>query len=37
MQVREGMTQMVLTVGPGHTLRGAARLMSQRAASAPRS
>lgn len=30
MQVREGMTQMVLTVAPGHTLRGVARLMSQR-------
>jgi CBS domain-containing protein len=30
MQVREGMTEMVLTVGPGHTLRGVARLMSQR-------
>jgi CBS domain-containing protein len=30
MQVREGMTEMVLTVGPGHTLRGVAQLMSQR-------
>ncbi len=30
MQVRDGMTQMVLTVGPSHTLRGVARLMSQR-------
>jgi CBS domain-containing protein len=30
MQVRDGMTHMVLTVGPGHTLRGVARLMSQR-------
>ncbi len=30
MQVHEGMTQMVLTVAPGHTLRGVARLMSQR-------
>ncbi|HMD51170.1 MAG TPA: CBS domain-containing protein [Solirubrobacteraceae bacterium] len=30
MQVREGMSQMVLTVGPGHTLRAVARLMSQR-------
>jgi CBS domain-containing protein len=30
MQVREGMTQMVLTVGPTHTLRAVARLMSQR-------
>jgi CBS domain-containing protein len=30
MQVRDGMSNMVLTVGPGHTLRAAARLMSQR-------
>jgi CBS domain-containing protein len=30
MDVREGMSPMVLTVGPGHTLRDAARLMSQR-------
>jgi CBS domain-containing protein len=30
MQVRDGMTQMVLTVGPGHTLRDVARLMAQR-------
>ncbi len=30
MQVHEGMTQMVLTVGPGHTLRAVARLMSER-------
>jgi CBS domain-containing protein len=30
MQVREGMTDTVLTIGPGHTLREAARLMSQR-------
>jgi CBS domain-containing protein len=30
MQVREGMSPMVLTVGPGHTLRDAARLMSER-------
>lgn len=30
MDVREGMSQMVLTVGPGHTLRDAARLMSDR-------
>jgi CBS domain-containing protein len=30
MQVREGMSPMVLTVGPGHTLRDAARLMAQR-------
>jgi CBS domain-containing protein len=30
MQVREGMTDTVLTVGPGHTLRAVARLMSDR-------
>ena len=30
MQVREGMSTVVLTVGPGHTLRQAARLMSER-------
>jgi CBS domain-containing protein len=30
MQVNEGMTHMVLTVAPGHTLRGVARLMSER-------
>lgn len=30
MQVREGMSPMVLTVGPGHTLRDAAQLMAQR-------
>jgi CBS domain-containing protein len=30
VQVRDGMTQMVLTVGPGHTLREVARLMSER-------
>ena len=30
MQVREGMSRMVLTVGPGHTLREAARQMAQR-------
>jgi CBS domain-containing protein len=30
MQVRDGMSSMVLTVGPGHTLRAAARAMSQR-------
>jgi CBS domain-containing protein len=30
MQVYEGMSRMVLTVGPGHTLRAAARLMSER-------
>jgi len=30
MQVREGMSEMILAVGPTHTLRDAARLMSQR-------
>jgi CBS domain-containing protein len=30
MQVREGMSPMVLTVGPTHTLRAVARLMSKR-------
>jgi CBS domain-containing protein len=30
MQVRDGMTPLVLTVGPAHTLREAARLMSSR-------
>jgi CBS domain-containing protein len=30
MQVRDGMSEMVLTVGPGHTLREAATLMSER-------
>ena len=30
MQVCDGMTQMVLTVGPGHSLRAVARLMSER-------
>jgi len=30
MQVRDGMTQTVLTVGPGHNLRAVARLMSER-------
>jgi CBS domain-containing protein len=30
MQVRDGMSDVVLTVGPGHTLREAARLMSSR-------
>lgn len=30
MQVRDGMSRMVLTVGPGHTLRAVARLMAQR-------
>jgi CBS domain-containing protein len=30
MQVRDGMSTVVLTVGPGHTLRDAARLMAER-------
>jgi CBS domain-containing protein len=30
MQIHEGMSRMVLTVGPGHTLRAVARLMSER-------
>ncbi len=30
MHVRDGMTKVVLTVGPGHTLRAAARLMADR-------
>ena len=30
MQVRDGMSKVVLTVGPGHTLRDAARQMSER-------
>lgn len=30
MQVRDGMSPMVLTVGPEHTLREAARLMAER-------
>lgn len=30
MQVHEGMSRMVLTVGPDHTLRAVARLMSER-------
>jgi CBS domain-containing protein len=30
MQVRNGMTDTILEVGPGHTLREAARLMAQR-------
>ena len=30
MQVRDGMSETVLTVGPGHTLREAAALMSER-------
>ena len=30
MEVRQGMTATVLTVGPGHSLRDVARLMSER-------
>jgi CBS domain-containing protein len=30
MHVRDGMSKVVLTVGPGHTLRDAARLMAAR-------
>jgi CBS domain-containing protein len=30
MKVRDGMTTLVLTIGPAHTLREAARLMSER-------
>ena len=30
MNVRDGMTRLVLTIGPAHTLREAARLMSAR-------
>jgi CBS domain-containing protein len=30
MKVRDGMTDLVLTIGPAHTLREAARLMSRR-------
>jgi CBS domain-containing protein len=30
MQVRDGMSEVVLTVGPDHTLRDAARLMGRR-------
>lgn len=30
MEVREGMSRVVLTVGPGHTLRDAARMMTEK-------
>jgi CBS domain-containing protein len=30
MQVRDGMSKMVLSVGPGHTLRDTARMMRER-------
>jgi CBS domain-containing protein len=34
MQVQEGMSRTVLTVGPGHTLRAVAKLMAERAVGA---
>ena len=34
MRVKDGMSSMVLTVGPDHTLRAVARLMGQRAVGA---
>ena len=34
MQVRDGMSTMVLAVGPGHTLRQAATLMAERSVGA---
>jgi CBS domain-containing protein len=34
MEVREGMSRVVLTIGPGHTLREAARLMTERSVGA---
>ncbi len=30
MEVREGMSDVVLTIGPGHTLRDAARMMAEK-------
>jgi CBS domain-containing protein len=30
MRVRDGMSEVVLTIGPGHTLRAAAKLMAER-------
>lgn len=30
MEVRDGMSELVLTVGPGHTLREAARMMTDK-------
>ena len=30
MHVRDGMSEVVLTIGPGHTLRKAAKLMAER-------
>ena len=34
MEVRDGMSEVVLTLGPGHTLREAARRMTERAVGA---
>jgi CBS domain-containing protein len=34
MEVREGMSKVVLTVGPGHSLREAARLMTEKSVGA---
>ena len=34
MEVREGMSKVVLTIGPGHTLRDAARLMTEKSVGA---
>jgi signal-transduction protein with cAMP-binding, CBS, and nucleotidyltransferase domain len=34
MEVRDGMSSVVLTVGPGHTLRDAARRMTEKAVGA---
>jgi signal-transduction protein with cAMP-binding, CBS, and nucleotidyltransferase domain len=34
MEVRDGMSQVVLTVGPGHTLREAAQRMTEKAVGA---
>src|ERR1700759_3168602 len=30
MRVRDGMSDVVITIGPGHTLRAAAKLMAER-------
>ena len=34
MEVREGMSKVVLTIGPGHTMREAARLMTEKSVGA---
>ena len=34
MEVRDGMSELVLTVGPGHTLREAARMMTEKSVGA---